>query len=1138
MTASELSSEILSQIAEYLSTKDRLSGSITCKTWRYPFQDSLWRDIQVDTRHPLKDINDRIKPYNNAYTPYGFMVHNLRFETYYEMIMVQQDDFISYLPELKHLDCKTCDGYYMKQFKTKSKKIWMSLESLKTDYHGPEMWSIIEPDIGVLIMCPMLQKLEFYKELYCSPKTFSLPDFDSIHQTLKQLSHFNASFRPDPDDSYTDDEIIDTPPAITMATLDIMIYKFSPRWLYYVSYKYPNLRSLKLDISNSFHGWTDHTLMERIAYTYPCHAKGLQHLETLELTTPSISDWVPLVFWEFIDPLRSPLKNIKFKAAYPQDDSLFFAQLYATYIKRSLKSFSETLETLSIEGTAFFDIKYGPPLELSSYAPFLKDLYIKSCGISINLENVLDKCPALKRLRYFGGQLLINSITINQDEKDQRHHGLEILELRRVVTSAEVFSRLSFRCRRLQYMNLSSLLVSGSISKKTGCLLLDMPYTFFKVVRLAHIKYRSPYKRIYGDTIISLTLVSQLNDHLSLPSLALPSSRTATNIDLKEVNPESLAVVTHRNIAWFHTFLDVVFETDTRIGIRQLSEQEASTAVGFYQSFQSNRDNQPRKVDMPLDGNNLKEDWKDKLCRGYGELRCGQVEKYILPSDSKYDKYFWKYSYIRSVIVNPKNTSRSCGRFVHGLRIGDCCTILNRRQDEFFKSMPNLKHLNLGCMTYQEMNKNMTRSNAAWMSLESLRIEINYNQRIRLTPDFVEFLKTISKLQRLEIFTRNQLCLVIFGQNDFDDLHKNLQRLSSIKAYISLDFSATLKDSTVPDIIPALALTALDLRLGEWSPLCMYYFCYKYPNLLTLKLDVSNSYTTVHYNQIRGTGPPFYISPDALRHLDTFEYITKEEAQNTRTLERILIAGGTDGDRSTSSLELSSYCPLLVDITIKDCNVSIDLDNLLDNCVALKQLRLFGCRRLEYMSLVSTYAKGPISEKTGCLLLDMSYTFFKILLFGNVTYCSSDEYGNEKSVISVSLLSQLNKPIQSNDKKEEGKGDSVSNVTNHRNLHHIAWFYNCRYNTYSWDRTKGIVQLSEETVDTFVEYFQNFQSNKISEDLGLGGLGGNPIMNESWKLDLYKGYGEFRCGNIDKYIVYGVTDDNEVDWDKLYDNLS
>ncbi|KAL0084504.1 hypothetical protein F4703DRAFT_1980875 [Phycomyces blakesleeanus] len=642
--------EILSQIADNLSTEDRLSGSVTCKAWRYPFQDSLWRDIQIDSTAALEQLYNSIKSSTNTFTPHGFMVHSLRLISYYKIPDEQQDAFFSYLPNLKYLDLENLSCRDINLEMAKSNKTWVSLKSLIIEYNGSRGWPTTNDLISLLETCPMLKKLEFSTNSLRNASSFGLREFDSIHQTLQQLSHFKAYLYFEPEIQSTLDIIPNTLPATTMTALDIWFFQLSHDWLYYFTYKYPNLQSLRLDTSELYQRWTDHTRTQRVTYQYPPHSKGFQRLETLELVSPNISEWTHLVFWEFIYPLKAPIKNLKYKAVCDHDDSWLDAQLYATDIKRILQSFSETLETLSIEGTVFFDIKHGPALELSSYAPFLMDLHIKSCGISINLDNLLDNCISLKRLRYTGGQLLINSGTTDQDTKEQhqnqgQHRRLRILELQRVVTSVETFSRLSFRCRHLKYMNLSSLLISGSISKKTGRLLLDMPYTFFKAVRLAHIRYRSPYKRIYGNTIISITLLSQLSDPLSQLPLSPTISDKAIQSEQEKGDPESLAVVTRKNIAWFHTFLNVVFETDTRIGIRQLSEQEAITAVEYYENFQSNTNGKTIRLGKALDGNNPKKDWENHLCRGYGELRCGQVEKYILPSQSKHDRYFWDLLY-------------------------------------------------------------------------------------------------------------------------------------------------------------------------------------------------------------------------------------------------------------------------------------------------------------------------------------------------------------------------------------------------------------------------------------------------------------------------------------------------------------
>ncbi|OAD81532.1 hypothetical protein PHYBLDRAFT_73420 [Phycomyces blakesleeanus NRRL 1555(-)] len=172
-----------------------------------------------------------------------------------------------------------------------------------------------------------------------------------------------------------------TLPAISVTTLDIKFKNFFALWLYYFNYKYPNLQFLRLDISIGYHNWWPAVLTQDVTYTYPLNPNRLQHLETLELITEEISMRTHLVFWQFIYPLKAPIKNLKYIAT----SSHSTAQHYAANVKSFLQSFSETLETLSVEGKLFFYIKQCPELELSSYSPFLKDLHIKSCGFSIDL---------------------------------------------------------------------------------------------------------------------------------------------------------------------------------------------------------------------------------------------------------------------------------------------------------------------------------------------------------------------------------------------------------------------------------------------------------------------------------------------------------------------------------------------------------------------------------------------------------------------------------------------------------------------------------------------------------------------------------------------------------------------------------
>ncbi|KAL0084503.1 hypothetical protein F4703DRAFT_1854570 [Phycomyces blakesleeanus] len=570
-----------------------------------------------------------------------------------------------------------------------------------------------------------------------------------------------------------------------------------------------------------------------------------------------------------------------------------------------------------------------------------------------------------------------------------------------------------------------------------------------------------------------------------------------------------------------------------------------------------------------------------------------------------------------------KTKSRSCGHLVHGLRIGGCFILPNVKQDVFFRSLPNLKHLNLGNMRFQDINTKMTQSNNTWMSLESLKIKINNNEGLQGAPDLIKFLKTSRVLEKLEIFTKDREVIITFTENDFENLHQNLQHLSSIKACISLNFCASASQNTIPEITPALALTTLYLRLDEWDPLFLYYFGFKYPNLHSLRLDFSiSNYMCVDSGTLQRITPLFDSNPKALKYLETFELITRDASESAhmdiwqfftstkvpiknfkyktvygdsasrdykvlierilrafpKTLETLSILGRAScGSRSTKMLEIS-LCPLLVDLEINECSVCVDLNNLLDSCIALRQLKLhsdklsitsgtdnrepkqyqgrqqhglhvlelhgvgtstsvfnclsFRCRDLEYMKLCYVSIDGTISEETGRLLVDMPYTFFKMLLLCDVSYCSSDGHGNDKTIITIFLLSRLNNPLQSNEERRKDERELESTTVEYHNQHDIAWFHTFTDGVYDWDNDTGIVQLCKQQVSTAVNFFQGFRSNRVPRASIFDSWGG--YIEEGWDADLRNGYAEFRCGNVEKYSIYGVISDDQDNWDKLH----
>ncbi|KAL0073643.1 hypothetical protein J3Q64DRAFT_1826682 [Phycomyces blakesleeanus] len=145
----------------------------------------------------------------------------------------------------------------------------------------------------------------------------------------------------------------------------------------------------------------------------------------------------------------------------------FLSNSLEMVMKRFMQCFLETLSSLSVKGRVGF-----------------------SMSVFVKLDNMLGSCVALTQLKIRVGQLWINLDRIYQgreqheqqyhQQRQEQKHGFRALELQSVVASADVFHYIYFRCRRLKYKSLDGCSISGSISEKTGCLLVDMSYTFFK----------------------------------------------------------------------------------------------------------------------------------------------------------------------------------------------------------------------------------------------------------------------------------------------------------------------------------------------------------------------------------------------------------------------------------------------------------------------------------------------------------------------------------------------------------------------------------------------------------------------------------------------------------------------------------
>ncbi|KAL0084702.1 hypothetical protein F4703DRAFT_1588105 [Phycomyces blakesleeanus] len=639
MKVSKLPFEILEQIAYNLSSKESLSCALTCKGWRYPFQKALWKNIQVYTYQGVQKFIQSIKASQGVSTSYHLAVDSLHIRPLCYKPDISDIDFsvlFKYLQNVKSLDLGNISYDYIYTNIKRSDKIWKSLESLKIQYGAVSETGPVKNFVEFINTCSMLQELEILQQGPGFLIEFSVDDFDNMHQNLQNLSSIKAGIYLAFDLSAKLSAIPNTAPAFTVTSLDINSKQYksqtrnwnnwNPLWLYYFGYKYPNLRSLKLEATDTWDNVRYLYQRQSIISLFQSNPKAFQHLEVFDFTTDRYFASSDLVLWELLCALRVPLKHLALDAR----QSGVFDMSYAMNVDKILQSFSETLESLSLTGFIYTDNEQNISLELSYHCPFLTNLCISGSMVILNLDNLLNKYESLKQLKFCGGQLVTTSNTTTGDSKQQqKQHGLQILTLGVCSIAAEIFNYLSFRCRGMKHMTLNILWVQGFMCGENGCILLDMAHTFLKTLHIGQVRYGASNREYFAEHDIGLTLLSQLNS---------ASLSDKTNEREEKIDPKYPIVARH-SIDWLYTY--GTFGNIGEYGQKtiKLSKKEADTALEYYQNFQSNTISSTLKEGSSYDEDTPEIGWKYELYKGHAEFIFGNVESIPVvctPSDGVY----------------------------------------------------------------------------------------------------------------------------------------------------------------------------------------------------------------------------------------------------------------------------------------------------------------------------------------------------------------------------------------------------------------------------------------------------------------------------------------------------------------------
>ncbi|KAL0085694.1 hypothetical protein J3Q64DRAFT_1699237 [Phycomyces blakesleeanus] len=636
-TISELPFEILAQIADKLSTTDRLTCALTCKGWRYLFQKALLRDMQIYSYYKIQETINEIRTYRNESTSLPLLVYSLKIQHYYNMTEISSiafSDLFVYLPNLKALELCVEPYIDIEVEIPLPKKIWKSLESLKIQYRG------IYDTRPAIHLCRfintyhMVQRLELLDEGNFGCIEFSVNDFENMHQNIRNLSSIKASIYLSPYTWSRLDNFSDTMPAFAVTSLDINFKnksikfssssqnKWNPLWLSYFGYKYPNLRSLKLTTTNTWGNSTNSDERQTIISLFQSNPNAFRHLKTFSFTVNNHFALSDLVILELLCVLRAPLRHVALNTTRNQEADCS----YPLNVNRILRSFSKTLESLLLTGFTYSNHTKNPVLKLSLYCPLLTNLCIIGRNISLNLKDLLNKCVALKQLKFGGGKLFTNlNMTTKEPEQQQKEHGLQILSLEKCSANASTFKHISFRCKNLQHMTLNIVSVTELIWETTGYFLLDMSHTFLRTLKIGRIRYEISNRYIKKKDYICLTLLSQLNGH-----------RLA---DKKKIDTEYPKYPYH-NIDWLYTYKYCVRDDIYLLITKILPKNGANIALESYQNSRSKKAGPALKGANLYEGNDPKVYWECELFKGFGELRFGNIESVSYISQTYYRKYF------------------------------------------------------------------------------------------------------------------------------------------------------------------------------------------------------------------------------------------------------------------------------------------------------------------------------------------------------------------------------------------------------------------------------------------------------------------------------------------------------------------
>ncbi|KAI9019468.1 hypothetical protein CLU79DRAFT_758949, partial [Phycomyces nitens] len=619
MPVSRLPFEIIANISSHLNPQDKYQCALVCRRWRTPFTESLWKKVEIHSEIQLDAICNVLSTITNTSKSPSHLVQQLFLLPYLGItnsqlhLMQQHFCFLDRLwidDESLIIKCSVDNMHW---------ELWKHLTKL--DFHVPNTDFTTKEVLDTLSYLPKLTQLSLGEQYLFTPPSFCLEDIETIHSHLPLLKKLSIKTELQMISVQDMEWIANVKPAKSLEFLEFDSSYATSQWIYYWAHKYPNMGVMKWSAGDRD---IERPAFENTISKKSFHLKNaFQRLEKITIDCDSDQIRVQELFLKILLNQSVSVKHFTYSM-----ETIYNKEYYTPDVLKTLVGpFSTSLETLTLDITANLSDQLDISRALSLY-PRLVELTLTLLSLELELNVMLDLCPALNRL-----DVSSNMLSIKPDTSEQLNpHNLVFLRISRAKTCATLFNYVSWRCRRLQTLDLYGLRVSGQISPLTGNFRIYMPHSHFNVLKLENMHfYRSKNYRSCTERN-RIRLVSFAQECPRQKSAGLEPDRNWLMND----PPKGKADWFYQCFAGNRGFPLYTWQ--------KLVGQEIEYTKNYFRTY----------LYDPLCGSHVLEDpmckgcatwrnhgnrdkWKHDLPLGYVNIRCGSAKNFILKDQS----VFW-----------------------------------------------------------------------------------------------------------------------------------------------------------------------------------------------------------------------------------------------------------------------------------------------------------------------------------------------------------------------------------------------------------------------------------------------------------------------------------------------------------------